>query len=67
MFAASEPASGSEIDTEKRILPSMNACTYFFFCSGVPNLVMFIAVNVGTSTEHAKSKPNLPRPSAINE
>ncbi len=65
VFEASEPASGSEIDTEKRILPSINGLMYLSFCAAVPYLPIFIAVNVGTSTAAAKSKPNLPRPSAI--
>lgn len=67
VLAAAEPASGSEMDTEKRILPSMKGLMYFAFCAGVPYLEMFIAVKVGTSTEQAKSKPYLPRPSAISE
>ena len=57
VLAASEPAEGSEMEMENRMSPRMNAGRKRSCCSLVPNLTMFIAVNVDTMKAVAKSKP----------
>ena len=54
--AASDPASGSEIETLNFRSPARKPGRYFSFCASVPWWAMLVAVNIEVITAAAKSR-----------